>query len=407
MYKNALFARFHTGQNIVAVKLAAVLVEIKNQKGVSSMSIIKLEKGYRVKVVLVFEGESKTLDKRVQSRKEAKELESQFRLDVKNNTLLMNGNILFKDYAQEWLDGLIGIQETTRESYQYKLNNISPYLKFKIKDIKNSHIKNALRLLSKTKSKTTMQHCFKVTKQVLDQAVTDDLIHKNPCATFKRTTNMTLDVLNKPKALTTDQQQKFISYLESEKSKGIYEHQLFIFGFLALRTGMRRGELAALKWGDIDLVIGELDVNKAAFHIRSEKKVGIKSTKTKAGLRTIKLHKDDVAVIQEYKNAHAEFYLQHGIRFVHDWLFPTPNGDLTTVSLWSHRIADCMKRLQIPHTLHNLRHTHASNLLMNNFPLIQLSHRLGHADPHVTLKVYSHFVKGMEVQIEEYMEKIG
>ncbi|MDB9997926.1 hypothetical protein OAD86_00695 [bacterium] len=55
----------------------------------------------------------------------------------------------------------------------------------------------------------------------------------------------------------------------------------------------------------------------------------------------------------------------------------------------------------------NLRHTHASNLLMNNFPLIKLSHRLGHADPHVTLKVYSHFVKGMEVQIEEYMEKLG
>ena len=75
--------------------------------------------------------------------------------------------------------------------------------------------------------------------------------------------------------------------------------------------------------------------------------------------------------------------------------------------MWSHRIADCMKRLQIPHRLHNLRHTHASNLLMNNFPLIQLSNRLGHADPHVTLKVYSHFVIGMEVKIEEYMEKIG
>jgi integrase len=167
------------------------------------------------------------------------------------------------------------------------------------------------------------------------------------------------------------------------------------------------GGLAVLKWFDVNLEVGEIDVNKAAFHIRSEKKVGIKSTKTKAGLRIIKLHKDDVAVIQEYKTAHAEFYLGHGIRFVNDWVFPKPNGDLTTVSLWSHRIADCMKRIQIPHTLHNLRHTHASNLLMNNFPLIQLSHRLGHADPHVTLKVYSHFVKGMEVNIEEYMEKIG
>jgi len=372
------------------------------------MSIIKLKNGmYRVNTRRLIDGVMVDFDKRAKTSREAKLLEAEFIQQCENNTLLQDGNIKFKDYAQEWLDGLIGIQETTRESYQYKLQNVFPHLNFKIKDIKNSHIKNALRLLSKTKSKTTMQHCFKVTKQVLDQAVTDDLIHKNPCATFKRTTNMILDVLDKPKALTTDQQQKFISHLESEKSNGIYEHQLFIFGFLALRTGMRRGELAALKWEDIELISGEVDVNKAAFHIRSEKKVGIKSTKTKAGLRIIKLHKDDVAVIQEYKNAHAEFYLQHGIRFVHDWLFPTPNGDLTKVSLWSHRIADCMKRLQIPHTLHNLRHTHASNLLMNNFPLIQLSHRLGHADPHVTLKVYSHFVKGMEVQIEEYMEKLG
>ena len=401
------FAKFLIGQNMAIAQLAVAHVEIKNQKGVNNMSIIKLEKGYRVKVVLVVDGETKTLDKRVKSRKEAKELESQFRLDVKNNTLLMNGNILFKDYAQDWLDGLIGIQDTTREGYQYKLNNITPYLKFKIKDIKNSHIKNALRLLSKSKSKTTLQHCFKVVKQVLDQAVTDDLIHKNPCSTFKRTTNMQLEVLDKPKALTKDEQNTFLDFLRSEKDKGIYEHQLYVFGFLALRTGMRRGELSALKWEDVDLDRCEIDVNKSAFHIRSTKKVGIKSTKTKAGLRTIKLHKDDVDVIQEYKTAHAEFYLKHGIRFVHDWLFPTPNGDLTTVSLWSHRVADCMKRLQIPHTLHNLRHTHASNLLMNNFPLIQLSNRLGHADPHVTLKVYSHFVIGMEVNIEEYMEKIG
>ena len=401
------FAKFLIGQNMAIAQLAVAHVEIKNQKGVNNMSIIKLEKGYRVKVVLVVDGETKTLDKRVKSRKEAKELESQFRLDVKNNTLLMNGNILFKDYAQDWLDGLIGIQDTTREGYQYKLNNITPYLKFKIKDIKNSHIKNALRLLSKSKSKTTLQHCFKVVKQVLDQAVTDDLIHKNPCSTFKRTTNMQLEVLDKPKALTKDEQNTFLDFLRSEKDKGIYAHQLYVFGFLALRTGMRRGELSALKWEDVDLDRCEIDVNKSAFHIRSTKKVGIKSTKTKAGLRTIKLHKDDVDVIQEYKTAHAEFYLKHGIRFVHDWLFPTPNGDLTTVSLWSHRVADCMKRLQIPHTLHNLRHTHASNLLMNNFPLIQLSNRLGHADPHVTLKVYSHFVIGMEVNIEEYMEKIG
>ena len=54
-----------------------------------------------------------------------------------------------------------------------------------------------------------------------------------------------------------------------------------------------------------------------------------------------------------------------------------------------------------------LRHTLASNMFMNDFPVMQLSHKLGHANPHVSLKVYSHSIKGMEVQIEEYMEKLG
>jgi len=46
-------------------------------------------------------------------------------------------------------------------------------------------------------------------------------------------------------------------------------------------------------------------------------------------------------------------------------------------------------------------------MFMNDFPVMQLSHKLGHANPHVSLKVYSHSIKGMEVQIEEYMEKLG
>ena len=72
MFANVTFARFLIGQNMAIAQLAVVHVEIKNQKGVSNMSIIKLEKGYRVKVVLVVDGETKTLDKRVKSRKKLK-----------------------------------------------------------------------------------------------------------------------------------------------------------------------------------------------------------------------------------------------------------------------------------------------------------------------------------------------
>ena len=57
--------------------------------------------------------------------------------------------------------------------------------------------------------------------------------------------------------------------------------------------------------------------------------------------------------------------------------------------------------------LHDLRYTHASNLLMYNFPLTELSMCLGHADPQITLRVYSHFVTGMESDIDEYMTQVG
>ena len=65
--------------------------------------------------------------------------------------------------------------------------------------------------------------------------------------------------------------------------------------------------------------------------------------------------------------------------------------------------------ISISYTLGSFRprHTHASNLLMYNFPLTELSMRLGHPDPQITLRVYSHFVGGMESNIDEFMSKVG
>ena len=60
------------------------------------------------------------------------------------------------------------------------------------------------------------------------------------------------------------------------------------------------------------------------------------------------------------------------------------------------------KELGINNSLHGLRHTHASNLLMNNYPTLQLSYRLGHANPSITLSIYSHYVKGAEIDINDY-----
>ena len=71
------------------------------------------------------------------------------------------------------------------------------------------------------------------------------------------------------------------------------------------------------------------------------------------------------------------------------------------------RISKVFKALGIKHSLHSLRHTHASNMLTNNYPLIQLSHRLGHADPSITLSIYARVVDGLENDVNEYIPNLN
>ena len=60
----------------------------------------------------------------------------------------------------------------------------------------------------------------------------------------------------------------------------------------------------------------------------------------------------------------------------------------------------------IQNSLHGLRHTHASNLLMSDYPTIQLAHRLGHADAKITMGIYAHYIPETAVDIHQYMPDI-
>jgi len=382
------------------------------------MAIIRNDKrgggSWRARAKKLVDGKYRYLDKTFDSKQEAKECEAKWLYEINSGIALDESNMTFGEYAQNWLDNLVGVAPSTRKGYQYKLNNLFPHMKhLRIKEIKNTHIKNVMRKLKeKGYSARTMQHNFKIIKQVLDQALIDDVILRNPCATFKKTTNMKLEHHAKAKALSKDDQVRLIDHMKEtyEKLKdiedrGIYEHQVYVFTCIALYTGMRRGEIACLEWNDVDLDKNYIDVNKSVYYVEGE--VGVKSTKTKAGIRMIKMDMRLAKIISEYKTAHKKFYLKQGIKPIHNWMFPTPNNELQQPNLWSHRICDAMKRLGMDHTLHELRHTHASNLLMYNFPLTELSMRLGHADPQITLRVYSHFVGGMESNIDEFMSKVG
>jgi len=163
---------------------------------------------------------------------------------------------------------------------------------------------------------------------------------------------------------------------------------------VALFTGIRRGELLALRWSNVDLDASVALVREAL----EETKAGVrfKAPKTKNGVRDITLPDLVVEVLRDHRRQQLEQRLALGVGKLPDdaLVFPGPNGgpqsprDLST--LWAQEAA----RVSLESvTFHALRHTHASQLIDAGVDIVTISRRLGHASPNVTLAIYAHLFR--------------
>jgi integrase len=165
----------------------------------------------------------------------------------------------------------------------------------------------------------------------------------------------------------------------------------------AVYTGMRRGELLALRWRNLDLDAKVIKVREA---LEETKKLGVrfKSTKTKNGRRDISLPDIVVETLREHRKAELELRFALGLgKLEPDALvFPeTPDGGRPispgSFSAEWRDVADAIGLAGVP--LHSLRHTHASQLIDEGVDVVTISKRLGHASPAITLKIYAHLFR--------------
>jgi len=171
-------------------------------------------------------------------------------------------------------------------------------------------------------------------------------------------------------------------------------YSLYPIAVVALGTGMRRGELLALKWKDCDLDGAKLRVEQS---LEQTRKSGLrfKEPKSKRGRRTISLSLAVVAELRKHWAAQQEQRLSLGLGgsppdglVFADW-----DGSPFAPDRLSDNFADTMEAAGLPHvTLHTLRHTHASQLIRSGVDILTVSRRLGHATATVTLNVYGHLI---------------
>lgn len=165
----------------------------------------------------------------------------------------------------------------------------------------------------------------------------------------------------------------------------------FAFVEVAFATAARRGELLAGQWPDIDWATKTISISKSLEQTAAGLRV--KSTKSKKPRHFI-LPKTAIAALQFQREQQAEHKRLFGADY-HDnqLVFCQPNGDYLPPDLVSQIIVRRIQKAGIKDaSLHTLRHSHASVLLSRGVPLPLVSERLGHSNPNVTLKIYSHML---------------
>jgi integrase len=179
---------------------------------------------------------------------------------------------------------------------------------------------------------------------------------------------------------------------------------LYTIAALALATGMRRGELLALRWKDVDLDGGKLRVEQSLEQTRGG--LRFKAPKTKHGRRTVTLPASAVADLRGHWKATAEQRLALGLgRGVPDDLVfamwdGSPHKPNTLTMTWLRASQITGRRIN----LHALRHTHVSSLIAAGIDILTISRRLGHANATITLGVYGHLYGNTDDKAAQVVE---
>ena len=239
-------------------------------------------------------------------------------------------------------------------------------------------------------SATTVSHIHRTLRKALADGVdVEQVLAVNPAARSKRPRSSASEPIQ---VWTVQQLGAFLNTAGS--------HRLFAFFRLAAYTGARRGELLYLRWEAVDLNAAEVTFGGSTAVVRGQRVEGT----TKGGRsRMVSLDRDTVVVLREHRRQQAEERLaagsawndSGGLVFVSRWgepLHPDTVSGLMTKLIDRHNQAGPATLL--PHArLHDLRHLHATTLLLAGVPVHVVAARLGHADPAVTLRVYSHVLR--------------
>ena len=311
---------------------------------------------------------------------EAKVIE--FENNINRGAVINDKNIKFGDWCDTWLElyKKKNVEEATYEMYESVIKNyLKPYLGFyKISAIRESNIMDMLNNMDKKGITRRKDIALLTVKQVLEKAVDNDFVYKNVSKNIK---------IKKHVAPEKDPiPQNYIDLLK----KHVKTDSRAFLGYFMVYTGVRKEELVALTYEDIDFEKKTLKINKAV-HFKKNQPV-LKDTKNEK-IRYLPLV-DDLFNLLEQKHGllfpnkkgkmMSDTTTKRKIKYINDFIEEKINEEN------SKKKEDETKEIFKPFTAHQLRHTYACLLHKAGIPLKEAQYFMGHKDIKMLLNIYTH-----------------
>jgi integrase len=164
---------------------------------------------------------------------------------------------------------------------------------------------------------------------------------------------------------------------------------------LGILCGLRRGEICALRWRHVELAAGNLSVTESAEQTRA----GVRYKPPKSGRgRTVALSMMAIDELRAHRRRQAEQLLRIGVQQSDDtFIYMREDGEPMQPASLTQAWRQAIGQIKLPRIrLHDLRHGHATHLLVSGVHPKVASERLGHSRVGITLDLYSHVLPGMQ-----------
>jgi len=303
---------------------------------------------------------------------------------------VMNGDILFADYMEQWLEIIkSSVAVPTFASYSTTVKKIvAPYFREKEVTLKNLTAKDIqefyLKELQRVSASSVIHYHANIHK-ALKYAVKIDLIDVNPA-----------DKVERPK------KDRYVgNFYDADEVNALFEvakgtklEMPILFGAF---YGLRRSEAIGLKWDAIDFEQNTLTIRHTVTSCDLDGKrilVAADTTKTKSSMRTLPLvpfMRERLLALKEEQKENRRLCGRSYIKDYVDYVCVNEIGDLIKPHYVTTAFPDLLKANGMRHIrYHDLRHSCASLLLANGVPMKQIQEWLGHSDFSTTANIYAH-----------------